>query len=238
MKHSYLFKIGVLLTLSMLIACQSDADLDRKTKATACIYLLKSALFHQGEEYFPKVLKNLEYTSIEDLIQKWNEKALINCFSTVSLLKSADLIGRKKPENISPLAKENKEILSVKNYENKYAEDSKKLAKDSEKLRKALEELKSEVQELEEMVRNYARTTYYNKKREEQQENRKVLEEEREETGYYENSRLNLSLITKLNPNVKLIIFYSVLLIFMIFFMWAYKTLTTPKNKNGSKKDR
>ena len=40
-------------------------------------------------------------------------------------------IGRKKPENISPLAKENKEILSLKNYKNKYEDDSQKLAKDS-----------------------------------------------------------------------------------------------------------
>jgi hypothetical protein len=236
MKNSNFVKLGLLLIISAFIVCQSDADLDRRTKAVACIYLLKSALFHQGEDYFPRVLKNLEFSSAEDLTQKWTEKALINCFSTVSLIKSADLIGRKKPENISPLAKENKEILSLKNYKNKYEADTQKLAKDSEKLRKALEELKSELGELEAMVRNFARPTYNSKKREEQQENRRNLEEEREESGgRYENSNLNLSLITRLDPNIKLMIFFGVLLIFVIFFMWGYKTLTAPKDKTFKK---
>lgn len=238
MKNSNFAKLGILWVLIVLINCQSDADLDRRTKASACIYLVKSALHHNGDDYFPRVMRNLDFSNSEELTKKWVEKSILNCFSTVSLIKSADLIGRKKPENISPHARENKEILSLKNYKNRYSENSQLLSKDTQKLRNALEYLKEDLNELEAMVRNHARTAYNNIKREQQQEARKTLEEEREEFGRYENSNLNISLLTKIDPNIKLGIFFGVFLLFTILFIWAYKTLTTPKNKNEKKKSK
>lgn len=235
MRTSQVIKCILFLGVFLFAKCQSDADIDRKTKATACIFLLKAALFHDGDEYFPRVLKNLEFSSTEDLTSKWTEKALINCFNTVSLIKSADLINRRKPERISPLAKDNKEILSLKNYNSKYTEDPQRLVKDSERLRKTLGELKSEFSELELLARNYARTTYNNKRKEEQQEAKINFEEEKQETGSYENGRLNISLVTKMDPNLKLAIGFGLILVFVIFFMWGYNALTKGKETKKTK---
>ena len=110
------FKFIIVLILSIsYVKLDKDADIDRKTKTQACILLSRAAL-HHDENYFPKIVNSFLYNDADDLVSKWTQKVLLNCLNTISMIKSADVIGRKKPENISPFAKDNKEILNVKNF--------------------------------------------------------------------------------------------------------------------------
>ena len=227
--------------LSLIVAVtsstgSSDADLDRKTKATACIYLAKAAVFH-NQEYFPKIADSFLYTDTEDLVRQWNNKVLLNCFNTISLIRSADIISRKKPENISPFAKDNKEVLKIKKYHEKYEKDSARLAADSERLKKILGDLQSELSGLDEAVRKLAKGFVGKIKREQMNENKKQQEEEKQESGN-QNGRLNISLITKMDNTIKYSLVGGMIAVFGIGFYFALKSLSKDtkvwngKNKN------
>jgi hypothetical protein len=225
--------------LSLVVAVTSstgpsDADLDRKTKATACIYLAKAAVFH-NQEYFPKIADSFLYSDTEDLVRQWSNKVLLNCFNTISLIKSADIISRKKPENISPFAKDNKEVLNIKKYHEKYEKDSAKLLADSDRLKKVLGDLQSELIVLDEAIRKLAKGFVGKIKREQMDENRKQKEEEKQESGN-QNGRLNISLITKMDNTVKYSLVGGMVAIFGFGFYFALKALSKNTKLEGGKK--
>ncbi len=230
------FKFIIVLILSIsYVKLDKDADIDRKTKTQACILLSRAAL-HHDENYFPKIVNSFLYNDADDLVSKWTQKVLLNCLNTISMIKSADVIGRKKPENISPFAKDNKEILNVKNYHEKYAKDNAKLTKDSEKLAKVIVEVSAEFKELEDTLKKLAGDHIANLKREQMEEARRQRQEEAQEAGDYENGRLNISLITKMNPTVKYLIGFGVIALFALFFYLGIKSLMPKEEKKKQKK--
>ena len=201
MKH-ILFTISI-FTLLSVIKSRTDADDDRRTKALACITLVKAAL-HHNQEYFESVSYTIDTKDQDELTKRWTFKTLLNCFNTVSLMKSAELIGRQKFENVSPFATENAQILDIENYHNKYLNDAARLTKDTERLEGVLKEVVEQVKSLEEMVRKPAKELLNRYNREKSnEESRKAQEEAKETDGNYENGRLNLGLVTKMNPAIK-----------------------------------
>ena len=68
---------------------------------------------------------------------------ILNCYSRVSFIKSAELIAKKKDE-INPFTKENKDLLDLYKLVEKY-DDEMKLAKELVKLKELIDISKEEV---------------------------------------------------------------------------------------------
>jgi len=68
---------------------------------------------------------------------------ILNCYSRLSFIKSAELIAKKKDE-INPFTKENKDLLNIYKLVEKY-DDEIKLAKELVKLKELIDISKEEV---------------------------------------------------------------------------------------------
>jgi hypothetical protein len=228
--------IGIFLVF--IIKCASDADNDRKTKVAACLNLLKSAIHHDND-YFSTVSNTIDANDRNDLQQKFLSKTILNCYSTVSLLKSAELLS-KKFENISPLTKENKEILNVSKYDEKYKNDQQKLSKDTERVDNALKELQDEHKQLEQMVQSALNefAGVFEGKREQKRKQETDDRKEEENFGNYENGNLNLAFVKKMSNRTKYLIFFGLFAVMALFFLWGLKTIMKKPELNNKKKKK
>jgi len=77
-----------------LIKSQSDADQDRINKIVACINLNK-AMLHYDNNYVDKVLKLVESQQNQGIIEEFSKKSILNCFSKISMTKTAEVINFK-----------------------------------------------------------------------------------------------------------------------------------------------
>ena len=233
---------AALICLFAVARCVSDADLDRSTKAKACIFLVRAAL-QNNEDYFGEVTSTLKYeeTDSDDLVRKWTDKALLNCYNTVSMIKSADLIGRGKPEKISPYAKDNAEILNINNFHRRYDTDASRLVKDAAKFKEILAALQDEVTPLIEATTKFAKDAVAQTRKEQQQEEQKRQKEDKEEFGDHQYGNVNMGFLKRMDPNLKLGIGFGLMLMFVIFFLIALKALRNSdipvekKKKNKTK---
>jgi hypothetical protein len=245
MKNFRVVAIGIVALIMLCLAnCSSDADIDRRNKAQACVYLVRAALLH-NDDYFPDVAKTLTFkeSDSDDLMNKFLNKALLNCYNTVSMIKSADLIGRGKPEKISPYAKDNMEILNLSNYHKRYDTDSARLEKDEERLIKTLEGLKEELVPLRDAANKLAKDLTAQFRREMLQDESKKRKEETEDTGDNVYGNVNMGWLKRMDPDVKLAIGFGLMLTFALFFFLGLKALRNSeleekekKNKNKKKK--
>jgi hypothetical protein len=136
--------------ICILISCSSkdtsseisEADHDRINKATACINLCKATL-HHDKDFFAKYLKREKTVDQKELHEAFFYKLLINCYSTISLKKSAEFIARKY-QNINPFSAENKELTSFKKYIEVYKENQERFQTDKTKLKSILDNHLSE----------------------------------------------------------------------------------------------
>ena len=70
----------------------SDADQDRLNKVEACINLNK-AMIHHDFEYQDRVMEYVDksLTDRNDIIQAFAKRAILNCFSKISMTKTAEV---------------------------------------------------------------------------------------------------------------------------------------------------
>ena len=70
----------------------SDADQDRLNKVQACINLNK-AMVHHDFDYIDSVMVYVDKSLTEknDIIQDFAKRALLNCFSKISMTKTAEV---------------------------------------------------------------------------------------------------------------------------------------------------
>lgn len=220
------------------IKCASDADDDRKTKVAACLNLIKAALHHDSD-YFSTVAVTIDANDKSDLEKKFTSKALLNCYSAVSLVKSAELI-HKKYENISPFKKENKEILDIARYQEKYKNDEAKLTKDTAMVENVLKSLEEEYASLVQMVKA-AGNTYsgvWNRQQEERRRREKEEREEDEAYGDYENGRMNISFLTKMDPKIKYGLGIGLIAVIFLALYWNLRKLMKKDEKEKKKKKK
>jgi hypothetical protein len=71
-------------------------------------------------------------------------KTLLNCYSSISFIKSAEILS-KKLEEVNPFTKENIALLRLDNYIERYRDDVKRLDKDTKNLRELFEISKEQV---------------------------------------------------------------------------------------------
>lgn len=238
MKYVLILTITYILYITS-INSQSEADTDRKTKVMACINLVKSSLFHD-KDYFEEVVKNITAEDKTELISSFVTKSVLNCYNTVSLIKSADLLS-KSYEKLNPFYKDTKEILDIKNYYNKYKNNEEKLKKDQDRIEKILKETKDEVTALYDLTKKAADDLFPGDTYEilRQQQTRKASEKLREDENIdynYEGGNLNLSFLTKMDPKIRFGIgFLLILTIFFALFL-ALKRLRTKKLNDSKKK--
>ncbi len=206
----------------------SEADLDRKTKVQACLNILKAAL-HNDADYIKTLANKVDASNVYELESKALDMSIVNCYQTVTLIKSAELIN-KKYHNISPFTKENIKILELKNIE-----DS-KFAKDLGRITNILKELDSEYSEYKKMFGDSAKTIEIEFQ---QREYEKVKQsKEAEDHGDYENGNTNLAFIKKMDKNHKLLFFAG---FFGLFFFLCYlglKKLMPEEQQKKSKKKK
>ena len=70
----------------------SEADEDRLNKVQACINLNK-AMVHHDFDYIDSVMEYVDKTQTEksDMIQDFAKRAILNCFSKISMTKTAEV---------------------------------------------------------------------------------------------------------------------------------------------------
>jgi len=181
--------------------CDADADMDRRTKALACIRLVRAGLLHD-DNYFKYVAYSINTNNADDLIHRWVNKTLLTCFNTISMLKAAELIAKKTHANISPFQEENQRILKIESFGDKYDGDASRFERDSKRLELALSELQTDLKGLSDAVAVLAKEFVRKFKQEELERERRQRQQETEEEpeGWYENKNLNLNVVTKMSP--------------------------------------
>jgi len=239
MKNLRVVAIGVVALIMLCLSnCASDADIDRANKAQACIYLVRAAL-HHNDDYFPDVTKTLTYSESDsdDLMNKFLNKVLLNCYNTVSMIKSADLIGRGKPEKISPYAKDNLEILNLSNFHKRYDSDLSRIEKDEDRLFKVLDGLKEELVPLRDAANKLAKDLTAQFRREKLQDENSKRKEEAQDTGDNVYGNVNMGWLKRMDPDVKLAIGLGLIFIFAFLLLLGLKTLRNSELQQ-QKKDK
>lgn len=132
----------------MISVCtQLDIDhpnYDRTNRVLACINLTKAVL-HHDKDHLAEIVKDIEASDKKDLANKFLVKSLLNCYNTLSMIKVADLLGKKKFQDINPFKKDNKEILDMSKYDERYGDNKEKLEKETEKLEELMKGTTTEV---------------------------------------------------------------------------------------------
>jgi hypothetical protein len=221
----------LLITLGSFLVVRNDneADTDRKTKVLACINLTKAAL-HQDNDYFKEISDTLQFEEKEELLNKFLYKALLNCYGSVTLLKSADFIASSY-EKINPFRKENKAILSLEKYNEKYLGNDARLQKDTEMFRKILPTI-DEVKSLESMINTsinklYSSSDFKNKQRKKEEAERA---KRREEDPDAEIGGVNISFMKKIDPKILNGVGLGLIVVMFALLYWGLRALTKPKD--------
>ena len=237
MKIAFFFLLSI-STLLLFFRCDADADMDRRTKALACIRLVRAGLLHD-DNYFKYVAYSINTNNADDLIRRWINKTLLSCFNTISMLKSAELIGKKTHANVSPFQQENQRILKIESFREKYENDASRLQRDTQKLDLALTDLQTDLKGLTDAVAILAKEFVMKFKQEEMERERRQRQQEAEyePEGWYENKNLNLGLVTKIDPEIKNLIGLGLITLIALSLLLGYRALrksptnTTPKKK-------
>lgn len=230
-----------LIIVSLIIATiytQSDADNDRKLKLSACINLVSAALHHDSD-FVSTVATTIDFTDKSSLVSKFIAKTLLNCYTTTSLIKSAELIS-KKFQNISPFANDNKVILALDKFHEKYDKDVNLYIKDLGKLEKVMALMKDELKVFEEFVQtnvnDYYKQDQKNKNEKEEKARREEDERQRgQESGF---DYAYLGFLKKINPAVKYGLGLGLLAIIFLGLYLGLKSLEKPADAPRSKKDK
>jgi hypothetical protein len=92
----------------------SDADQDRLDKIQACINLNK-AMVHHDFEYMDSVMKYVDKSLTErnDMIQDFVKRAILNCFTKISMTKTAEVKKNINFSNIFSLPKKRNMKIST-----------------------------------------------------------------------------------------------------------------------------
>jgi hypothetical protein len=212
--------LGIVASLS-----PDDPDYDKKTKLIACVNLVKANLI-QDKDYLPEIAKLLKVDNSEKLTEEFMSNTILNCYSRISFIKSADLINKK--DSINPFTKENKDLLDLMKLTQKY-DTEEKFVKDLVKLKALMEISKDELVDLKTLVSNKANKLIPPKKPE--------REPEEEVNHRYEGGNLHLSLFTKLSSSVKYGVAIVVACVFILFFYWGLSSLTKKEEKKKVKKN-
>lgn len=240
------FKVLLIVLFFAYINTQTDAENaynDRKTKVRGCMNLLKSVV-HHDEDYVPALAR-----SILDATKDMNEwtrriarKGLLNCYTSVSLIKAAELIGKKKYENLNPFIEENKKILNLYNYEKRYETNKVKLEKDMDLLEDILVDIQAETSQLEGLVRKrldelnekLKKESNYEQFRQQSQQS----DEPQERPHRYEGSNLNLKFFDEIDPKIRYAIGFGLILLVLGVLYLTLRSLTVNKEKSKKKKNK
>jgi hypothetical protein len=175
----------------------------------------------------PDIAKLLKVETSERLVDEFMTNTILNCYSRISFIKSADLINKNK-DSINPFTKDNKDLLDIMKLTEKY-ETEEKFLKDLVKLKALMETAQEDLAELKTIVTNKSNKLIPPKK---------AQKEPEEDVSFnYEGGNVHLSLFTKLSSSVKYSIAIVVALIFIVFFYWGLKNLTKKNEKKKSKKN-
>ncbi len=106
-------KFNLVIQLFIAISCLNpdNPEYDKKTKLFACVNLIRASIL-QDKDYFPDISKYLKVDTAEKLTEEFMMNTIINCYSRISFIKSAELIKQNK-DNINPFKKENKDLLDI-----------------------------------------------------------------------------------------------------------------------------
>ena len=202
-----------LLLLTLVFA--SEADDDRVTKVLSCIKLMKGTL-HHDKDYFKEIANTIDATDKNDLAAKFLVKSILNCYNNMGLIKAAEITNTKKIELLNPLKKENKEILDITKYHNKYKDNLALLTRDSERIVGIIRNHLTEVAELEQSVNDALLELYP----EDKYESRRRNQQQKVEEEY-----IYLSFFTKMDPKIKSLFGIGFLTVIALAFYFAVKSL-------------
>jgi hypothetical protein len=99
----------------------SDADEDRLSKVQACINLNK-AMFYHDYEYQDKVMEFVDTTLTEknDIIADMAKRAILNCFTKISMTQTAKVNKINKKINIQQNKINKTKLVRIKKKIRKY----------------------------------------------------------------------------------------------------------------------
>ena len=192
----------------------SDADQDRLDKIQACINLNKAMVYHDYD-YQDQVMEHVDKSLTErnDIIQDFAKRAILNCFTKISMTKTAQLARKTKYENINPFSSDNKVLLNMNNYKTRYAENADILKRDQEKLFLLSQYIPMEITSFENLIEERmnkrvtdAQDDEKRKKDEEAEEKKKEQEQKERENQKDQTARIgeaNLSIFKRLGTKRK-----------------------------------
>jgi hypothetical protein len=121
-----------------------DPNYDKKSKLFSCLNLIRASL-KQDKDYIVDIMETIRETDKNIAVDKFVKKTVLNCYTAISFIKSADLIGKKSIDDINPFTKDNKALLNLEHYNNRYTDDDGKLDKDTKSVMELFEVSKDQV---------------------------------------------------------------------------------------------
>lgn len=213
-------KLILLVCLASISRQMSDEALaDRKRNLLACIKLSKIVLTDDRtyivdttRKLIPQVFK----TKYDEVFEKVSTGILLSCFSQISMIKAAE-ITNANPKAVNPYTKENKQLLSVDYYLEKFEANKENFSRQNALYQEVKKEVQTEMVAYEELIANgidpliganYKKGSQHSTKRTDRQGSRQEQEETQGE-NLDEDSYSNLDLsvfgfdFNKMSPGVK-----------------------------------
>jgi hypothetical protein len=119
----------------------NDPNYDKKTKLYSCINLIRTSL-KEDNTYLEGIVNNIKSKSRDKVLDTFLVKTVLNCYTSISFIKSAELLSKEK---INPFTKDNKPLLDLEHYATRYNGDEKQLEKDTVNLRELFGNSKEQV---------------------------------------------------------------------------------------------
>merc|ERR1712032_664223 len=223
------------------------SDEDRLNKVQACINLNK-AMFYHDYEYQDKIMEFVDTTLSDknDIIQDMAKRAILNCFSKISMTKTAEFAKKKKYENINVYASGNKVLLSTANYKSKYAENPEILKRDTEKLYDLSQHIPMEISSLEALIEERQQKRVVDKANDEKAKKDDKSEQERKEKEYKEQQNkqdqgarigeTNLSIFKQMGEETKVLLVMGLAGILCFGLYFAFNSLSVTTSELNKKK--
>jgi hypothetical protein len=249
---------AVLLVLSTYVSFanstidNSDAKNDRRTKVSACFNLVRSVL-HHDTDYLQQVRRQLQrdHPNEPEFELVFLRKTVLNCYNTITLIQSAELVNKRKYQNINPFTEAFKNILNFHSFNEKYNKSNdpngEKFKKDLEKLNEILSEEEFNPVEFKKLYK--ASLEKAEKEAKEEQENReKEYEEMRKERGRAigeeakseekMTSNLNVAFFDKMSPRVRNLVGLGLMVVVALALYFGLKSLKREDIKKEKKKKK